>query len=101
MSLIDLAFSRTSGNRNLSFVDIAKATQVEDVELLIMRAISLGLLKGRIDQVDQIFSVVWVQPRIMNIAQITDMAERIDQWTSKVKNSLIVMESGITAELVS
>jgi 26S proteasome regulatory subunit N9 len=69
--------------------------------MLIMRSISLGLLKGNIDQVDQIFSVNWVQPRILNLSQITEMGVRIEQWTSKVKTSMTVMESGITSELVS
>ena len=66
-----------------------------------MRAISLGLLKGNIDQVDQFFSVNWVQPRILNLNQITEMGQRIELWTSKVKSSMVVMESGITSELVS
>jgi len=101
MSLVDLSFRRTSTDRNISFVDIAKTTQTEEVELLIMRAISLGLLKGNIDQVDQIFSVNWVQPRILNLSQITEMGVRIEEWTAKVKSSMVVMESGITSELVS
>jgi len=101
MSLVDLSFRRTSTNRNIPFADIAKETQTEEVEMLIMRSISLGLLKGNIDQVDQIFSVNWVQPRILNLSQITEMGVRIEQWTSKVKTSMTVMESGITSELVS
>jgi len=101
MSLVDLAFKRTTGDRNISFSDIAKATQCEDVEMLIMRAISLGLLRGNIDQVDEVFTVVWVQPRILDLLQITDMSSKIELWTQKVKNSLVVMESGVTSELVS
>jgi 26S proteasome regulatory subunit N9 len=101
MSLVDLAFRRTSEDRNIPFDFIAKTTQVREVEMLIMRAISLGLLKGTIDEVDQIFSVTWVQPRILNIAQITEMGDRIEKWSAKVKNSMMVMESGLTSDLVS
>jgi len=101
MSLVDLAFRRTSEDRNIPFDFIAKTTQVREVEMLIMRAISLGLLKGTIDEVDQIFSVTWVQPRILNIAQITEMGDRIEKWSAKVKSSMVVMESGLTSDLVS
>jgi 26S proteasome regulatory subunit N9 len=101
MSLVDLAFRRASEDRNIPFDFILKTTQVQEVEMLIMRAISLGLLKGTIDEVDQIFSVTWVQPRILNIAQITEMGQRIEMWSAKVKNSMMVMESGLTSDLVS
>lgn len=101
MSLVDLAFKRSTGDRNISFKEISDTTQTEDVEMLIMRAISLGLLRGNIDQVDETFSVVWVQPRILNLTQISGLANNIEQWTKKVKNSLVVMESGVTSDLVS
>lgn len=102
MSLVDLAFRRTSEDRNISFEIIFQTTQVlevicssslaffspSQVEMLIMRAISLGLLRGTIDEVDHIFSVTWVQPRILNIAQITEMGERIEKVLANPPNSL-------------
>jgi len=101
MALVDLCFKRTSTDRNIAFADIAKITQTVEVEMLVMRAISLGLLKGNIDQVDEIFSVIWVQPRILDLGQIHELGGRINDWTSKVKTAMIEMESGITSELIS
>jgi len=101
MALVELAFSRTSGDRNIQFDDISRICQVDDVEMLIMRALSLGLIRGDIDEVSNYFSAVWVQPRILNMEQIADMGKRLDQWETKVKKSLKEMESGLTSELVS
>lgn len=66
LALMVLIFHRPSNERNISFADIAAATRLPliQVEWLVMRALSLGLIKGSIDQVDQIVSIKWVQVHI-------------------------------------
>ena len=66
-----------------------------------MRALSLGLLRGSIDEVDGIFTVAWVQPRILNKEQISQLNQKLVDWEAKVKKAQITMESNITSELVS
>lgn len=85
MTLVESVFSKSI--RTLSFDDIAKATHLpkDNVEHLVMRSISLGLLKGSIDQVNEIVSITWVQPRIINFGQIEKMKERLIEWDSQVK----------------
>lgn len=80
---------------------VASPTHVLKVELLVMRALSLGLLRGSIDEVDGIFTVTWVQPRILSKEQISQLNQKLTDWGEKVKNAVRVMESGITSELVS
>jgi len=61
MSLIEHVFQRTKEERGrISFSDIASETKVaeDEVEHLIMKAFSLGILKGKIDQVDKIVMVI-------------------------------------------
>ena len=41
------------------------------VELLVMKALSLGLVKGSIDQVDKKVHMTWVQPRVLDRNQVT------------------------------
>jgi len=103
LSLIELVFSRPSGQRRLKFEEIAHATDVplEQVELLVMRALSLGLLKGTIDEVEQVVNFTWVQPRILNLRQIGGMRDRLQVWVENVKNALTLIENQITPELVS
>ena len=41
------------------------------VEVMVMRALSLGLVKGSIDQVAGAVSVTWVQPRVLDRGQVS------------------------------
>jgi len=60
MSLMEHVIQRTKEERGrISFSDIANETKVaeDEVEHLIMKAFSLGILKGKINQVDKIVMV--------------------------------------------
>merc|ERR1712083_1281733 len=54
LSLVRLAFDKASFERIISFEEIQQVTQCEmdKVEYLIMKAMSLQLLKGIVDEVD-------------------------------------------------
>lgn len=88
MTLIELIFIENL--RILSFEQIATRTNltqnINDVEHLIMKAISLGLLKGSIDQVNSLVTITWVQPRIINLQQIDKMNNKLIQWNHDVHN---------------
>ena len=67
-----MTFKRPATNRQLSFSEIAEEACLSpsEVELLVMRALSLGLVKGSIDQVDQKVHMTWVQPRVLDKDQV-------------------------------
>ena len=54
MGFLELIFSLPKNDRNASFSAIAKVTglNLEDVEYLVMRCMSLELIKGTIDEVN-------------------------------------------------
>ncbi|CCC70596.1 hypothetical protein NCAS_0F01120 [Naumovozyma castellii] len=85
MTLVESVFAKNV--RTLSFDDIAEATHLpkDDIEHLVMRAISLHLLNGSIDQVNEIVVITWVQPRIINFDQIDKMKNRLVEWDQQVK----------------
>ncbi|KAG7262254.1 hypothetical protein CRUP_016014 [Coryphaenoides rupestris] len=62
------------------------------VELLVMKALSVGLIKGNIDEVDQKVQMTWVQPRVLDVQQIKGMKERLDFWCGDVKNMAMLVE---------
>lgn len=84
MTLVESVFAKSI--RTLSFQDIADATflPIDSVEHLVMRSISLGLLKGSIDQVQQLVTITWVQPRIINQEQIKKMKDNLVKWQDEV-----------------
>lgn len=85
-ALIEAVFQRPTSSRCLTFAEIAKETQLseDEVEHLVMKALSLGLLEGFIDQVAQTVTVTWLQPRVMNKSQIESMRQRLLQWDDEV-----------------
>jgi len=84
MTLVELVFSKSI--RTITFEEVSKATflNIDEVEHLVMRALSLGLLKGSIDQINQTISINWVQPRIINQEQIENMKQRLVSWDQNV-----------------
>jgi len=39
--------------------------------MLVMKALSLGLVKGSIDEVDHRVHLTWVQPRVLDLEQVS------------------------------
>jgi 26S proteasome regulatory subunit N9 len=70
----------------MSFRTISESTKValDEIEHLIMKAFSLGLLRGTIDQVDGLAHITWVQPKVLDMKQIANMRQRLLDWDSSV-----------------
>mmetsp|Transcript_25632 Transcript_25632/g.24492 ORF Transcript_25632/g.24492 Transcript_25632/m.24492 type:complete len:381 (-) Transcript_25632:92-1234(-) len=94
LCLLNIAFERPSHDRTIPFAVIAAKTRIpiDQVEWVCMRAMSLGLLKGSIDEVDQTISVTWVQPRVLDREQLSLLSIQLDGWTEKVKTALVTIE---------
>merc|ERR1711923_273422 len=75
LCLMEMTFSRPANNRSLTFQEIADAAKlpIHEVEILVMKALSLGLVRGSIDQVEQKVVMTWVQPRVLDNQQIGKM----------------------------
>lgn len=41
-----------------------------------MKALSVGLIKGNIDEVDQKVQMTWVQPRVLDLQQVSQPPSR-------------------------
>jgi len=102
LALLELAFRTPSDQRSISFQKISTTTKLPlpEIEHLLMKALSLELIKGSINQVDQIIHVTWVTPRILDFNQIASMNQRISEWASKTKSSLQLIEND-TVDLVA
>ncbi len=95
MTLMEIVFKRSKEDRGkMAFSAIATETRIanEEVEHLVMKALSLGLIKGVIDEVDQIVIVTWVQPRVLDKNQLKHISARIKEWSLKVNERAIDLE---------
>lgn len=89
LALVNMIFERPSLERTLSFEDIAERVVVplDQVEWVIMRALSLKLIKGTMDQVEQTVDVTWVMPRVLDNKQMSELATRFGEWAVKVSKT--------------
>ncbi|KAF2008184.1 hypothetical protein P154DRAFT_418930 [Amniculicola lignicola CBS 123094] len=85
-ALTEAVFRRPPHDRAMTFSTISEETKVQpnEIEHLIMKALSLGLLKGTIDQVAEIARIHWVQPKVLDMKQIESMRGRLREWDSSV-----------------
>ena len=85
-ALTEAVFRRPPHDRAMSFATISTETrvQLDEIEILIMKALSLGLLKGSIDQVSQVARIQWVQPKVLDRDQVSGMRERLREWDGSV-----------------
>lgn len=93
LCLMEMIFSG-GGTRTLTFDQVAIRTKLgkDQVELLAMHALSLGLIRGTIDQVEEIFQMHWVKPRVLDLGQVATLKKRLDQWTDDVKQMSVLVE---------
>ena len=64
-----------------------------------MRAMSLGLIKGSLDQVERTLAVTFVRPRVLNKGQLVVVKERVDAWLQRSTETLATLEKGTPAEI--
>lgn len=86
LCLMEMTFRREATQRQITFKEISEATTlpVNQVELLVMKALSQGLVKGKIDQVTEVVHLTWVQARVLNTDQLKVMMTKIGSWCTAV-----------------
>jgi 26S proteasome regulatory subunit N9 len=90
LALVDLILTKPAHERQLTFYEIAQhcvCTGMDQVEWIVMRAISVGLIVASIDQVSELVQVSWVVPMILSATQLQDLAARFGEWADKVRRT--------------
>jgi len=94
MAFMDMVLGRDAGKRKIEFKEISKRCDLKlnDVELMVMRAFSLKVVRGIIDQVDQSVRVKWVQPRVLETQQISVIRDRLKNWSKEIDETARYLE---------
>jgi len=95
LALVRMIFERPSSERTVDFATIAQVLEIpiEQVEWVIMRAFSVKLMEGSMDQVDGIVHVTWILPRVLDNSQMSDLATRFGEWAVKVSKTKESMQA--------
>lgn len=88
MALLELISLKLTTNKRLLFKEISSVTGTPEgeVEHLIIKCFSLNLIKGHINQLDQVLVVTWLQPRILNLDQVKALYDHLVDWDNRVEN---------------
>ncbi|KAG7194791.1 26S proteasome regulatory subunit [Scheffersomyces spartinae] len=88
MALLELVSLSPTTDKTLKFGDISRftGTPIDEVELLIIKCFSLNLIKGQIDQINQVLVASWLQPRILNLDQVKVLLDHLKTWDDLVNH---------------
>lgn len=88
MSLLELISLKLTTNKRILFKEISSVTGTPEgeVEHLIIKCFSLNLIKGCINQLDQVLVVTWLQPRILNLDQVKTLYDHLVDWDNRVES---------------
>jgi len=101
-ALMELVFQRMrTDKRTLGFAEIAEwcRTEKDKVEHLVMKALCLGLVEGKLDEVEQTVSFTRVRPRVLDDQRIGALKTRLDAWSAAAE-ALVLHLDELTPELV-
>lgn len=90
---LEVIFQRDFGNRTFSFEEIAHFCQIniDQVELLVLKALSSEIIKGTIDEVEQKIVVKWCKPKALGRDRLQHLKSQIDQWIKIVHEQMVAL----------
>mmetsp|Transcript_36317 Transcript_36317/g.37698 ORF Transcript_36317/g.37698 Transcript_36317/m.37698 type:complete len:389 (-) Transcript_36317:60-1226(-) len=93
-ALLDLVFQKNKNERVLSFREISAGCccDSDQVEVIVMKALSLGLIKGHLDEVEKVLVVTWIQPKYLEKEKLSMLSDRLDAWINKTNKTLVDFE---------
>jgi 26S proteasome regulatory subunit N9 len=65
------------------------------VEHLVIRAVSVGLIKCTIDEVAQEVNFSYVKPKVLSKAQVGALKASVDVWADRVGKQVADMEARV------
>ena len=89
-ALLELIFQKNKNERTITFEEIYKVCDTNDdnIEYICMKALSHGLIKGYIDDVEKKLIVNWIQPKYLEKEKIVMLEDRFTSWIEKSKKVL-------------
>jgi 26S proteasome regulatory subunit N9 len=89
-ALLEIIFQKNKNERVLNYKEISNACHcdMDQIEFLVIKALSLGLIKGHIDEVESRVVVNWVQPKYLDKEKIQVLQNRLDYWISNTSKVL-------------
>jgi len=102
-ALMDLVFNLPMDSRTISFEEVSKRCEInlDQVEPMVMHALSKNLVGGLIDQVSQTIHFTHVMPRNLGLQRVKNMTKKMDTWLEKIHAMEALVTENSMEELVA
>jgi len=102
-ALMDLVFNLPMDRRTISFDEVSKRCEIleEQVEPMVMHALSKNLVGGLIDQVKRTIHFTHVMPRNLGLQRVKNMTTKMDTWLEKIQNMEALVTEKSLEQLVA
>lgn len=90
MALLNCIYVTPPQQRRFSFAHLAERCALkskDDVEVLVLAALALKLIEGKLDGLDETLECTWVQPRVLSLKEISDLAATMREWKKSVQET--------------
>ena len=86
MALLHLIFYTPVSARTFTFAQVGERLGIPEggVEVVLLKAFALGLIKGGMDEIDKTVSVTYVQPRVLHLKEIAPFTQNLAKWAEGV-----------------
>lgn len=97
LALVNRIIAASAVNSEFTFDSLAKSSKVPlaRIEILVMKAISLHLISGHMDEVKQTLTVTWVMPKQLTDKEVKQRGESVETWSKHIYNVLLNMENEV------
>ena len=90
VSLCDSIFFSQNNSNRISFEEISKivGVPVDDVELLVIHVLSIKLISGHIDELNEELVINSIKPRELDDQRLIQLKNKYVNWQSSISGSL-------------
>ena len=76
--------------QNVTFAEICGIAKIQksQVERLIVHVLSIGLLQGYIDEVDELFFITGLKAQELDKTRLSQLKDKYDSWNENIKGAL-------------
>lgn len=80
------------------YCDIA----MDECEYILIRAFSLGIIKGIIDECAKTVQILYIVPRSLNVTQVAQLEKKMGMWLNKIQSfqENIHMDTNVVSQLI-
>lgn len=92
--LTQLIFSKPFESRIFTFEEVSSVCKIpkDQVEIVVLRALSAQIIKGFIDEIDERIVVTWCKPKALSRVRLEHLKAQIDRWIQRVHEQRVLLD---------